>query len=138
MVYLFPNDDNNFWINKYNDLVIKIKSQESIIKEKKKNQKKRNDKFGGNYLAENIGIHHIIPKSLRPDLVKNKNNFLYVSFTNHMLLHYYLWKANPIYASQLWFGCVYGRKHKLWDLPNGEEDYKQLKEDLKLNKKKNS
>jgi len=136
MVYLFPNDDNNFWINKYNDLVIKIKSQESINIERKKNQKKRNDKSGGEYLAENIGIHHIIPKSLRPDLVKNKDNFLYVNFIDHMLLHYYLWKADPIYASQLWFGCVYGRKHKLWDLPGGEEDYKQLKEDLKLNKKK--
>ena len=134
-MYLFPNPNNNFWINKYNNLVKIIKSKEKENKEIKENQQKRNDKLK-KYYSTSIGIHHIIPKSLRPDLVKDKDNFLYVNFSDHMLLHYYLWKADSNYASQLWFGCVYGRKYKLWDLPNGEKDYEQLKKDLKRNKNK--
>jgi hypothetical protein len=136
MVYLFPNDSNNSWITKYNNLVIKIKKQEDYWKEYKKTQPKRNDKDPDCWKnSKSVTIHHIIPKSLRPDLVKNKDNLLFVPFKEHCILHYYLWKADPIYASQLWWICIAGRKMNIWDLPGGEEDYKQLKEDLKLNRK---
>jgi len=130
-IYQFPNPDNNKWIDKYNELVCEIKSHEQENIELKKKQKKRNDKETGEYLAENIGIHHIIPKKIDPSLEKDKDNYLYVSFTDHMNLHYCLWKADKRYARHLWFGCVYGRKHNLWNLPGGDAEYEQLKKDLK-------
>lgn len=134
-LYQFPNPDNNEWIDKYNKLVCEIKSHEQENIELKKKQKKRNDKTGGEYLAENIGIHHIIPKKIDPTLEKDKDNYLYVSFVDHMNLHYYLWKADKKYARHLWFGCVYGRKHNLWDLPGGSVEYEQLKKDLRYERK---
>ena len=116
---LFPNPNNDEWIIKYNDRV------ESI-------------KLGKVCFPENawIGKHHIIPKSIAPELEKVEDNIVELPFAEHMDLHYFLWKADPSYASQLWFGCVYGRKHKLWDLPGGEEEYIQLKKDLSLSRKK--
>lgn len=107
IIYQFPNPQNNEWINKYNEKVREIKSQEEINKEKRRQQSKRDE---GTYTAEHIGIHHILPKSINPEYKKDKNNFLYVSFKDHMDLHYYLWKADPKYARQLWFGCVGNEK----------------------------
>lgn len=116
---LFPNPNSNEWINKYNALV-------------------ENIKLGKMHFLEDawIGKHHIIPKSIAPELEKDEDNLVELPFAEHMDLHYYLWKADPSYASQLWFGCVYGRKHKLWDLPGGEEEYSQLKKDLHLSRQK--
>lgn len=116
---LFPNPDGNTWIDKYNTIV-------------------KNIKLGKMHFPEGawIGKHHVIPKSISPELAKDEDNLIELPFAEHMYLHYCLWKANPSYASQLWFGCVYGRKHKLWDLPGGEEEYAQLKKDLRLSRLK--
>lgn len=133
----FPNPTNNEWINKYNKLVIEIKDKESYWKEYKKNQPKRNDKDNDCWKnSKAVTIHHIIPKSIDDSLVKDKTNLLFVPFKEHCLLHYYLWKSNPIYASQLWWICIAGRKLGLWDLPNGEEEYKQLAKDTSLLRKR--
>ena len=134
----FPNPNNNEWIDKYNDLVKKIKSEESYWKEYKKTQPKRNDKDPNCWKnSKAVTIHHIIPKKIDPNLEKNKDNLLYVPFVEHCLLHYYLWKSNPIYASHLWWICIAGRKLSLWNLPGGENEYKELSKDLgKLRKLK--
>ena len=133
----FPNPSNNEWIDKYNKLVMLIKSQEDYWKEYKKTQPKRNDKDINCWkYSKAVTVHHIIPKSIDESLVKDKDNLLFVPFAEHCLLHYYLWRANSIYASQLWWICIAGRKMGIWDLPNGEEEYKQLAKDVSLSRKK--
>lgn len=128
----FPNPTNNEWINKYNALVIKIKSEEAHWKAYKKTQPKRNDKNPDCWKnSEAVLIHHIIPKSINASLIKENSNLLYVPFNEHITLHYYLWKANPAFAKQLWWIYIAGRKLKRWELPGGEEEFKQLKMDLK-------
>ena len=137
-MFLFPNFENNPWINKYNELVTKIKSNETYYKYIKEIQPKRNDKEC-TVTKDFVTIHHIIPKKVEMGLVKNKENLLYVPFDLHCMLHYYLWKANPQYANHLWFICIAGRKMGIWDLPGGEDDYEQLKKDVgkyKKNKQK--
>lgn len=132
----FPNPENNKWINKYNKLVVKIKQQELYWKEYKKTQPKRNDKDANCWKnSKAVTIHHIIPKSINESLVKDKDNLLFVPFVEHCLLHYYLWKSNPIYASQLWWICIAGRKLGKWDLPHGDKEYKQLSKDISLSRK---
>lgn len=137
MKYHFPNPDNNEWINKYNDLVDQIAEQEEYWKEYKKHQPKRNDKDLNCWKnTKAVTIHHIIPKKIDMSLLKDKNNLLYVPFKEHCDLHYYLWKSNPQYASHLWFIGIAGRRLGIWDLPNGEEEYKQLAKDTSLSRKK--
>ena len=136
MKYHFPNPDNNEWINKYNNLVDEIASREEYYIEIKKTQPKRDDKIQSGWSATQIGIHHIIPKKIDMSLVKDKNNLLYIPFKEHCDLHYYLWKANPIYAAHLWFIAVAGRKMNIWDVPGGEEEYKQLSRDVQLSRRK--
>lgn len=128
---LFPNEENNEWINKYNELVVEVKAKEAENKALKEAQPKRNDKEPSIWSGESIGIHHIIPKKIRPDLVKDKNNLLYVSIADHCRLHYYLWKSNPIYAKHFWFIMIAARKWGWWDLPGGDEEYEMIKNDLK-------
>lgn len=137
MNYLFPNPDNNEWIAKYNDLVTQIKAKEYYWKAYKKIQPKRNDKDPDCWKdCEAVTIHHIIPKKVNMDLVKDKDNLLYVPFKDHCMLHYYLWKADPKYAPHLWWIGIAGRKLGIWDLPGGEEEYKQLAKDVSLTRKK--
>jgi hypothetical protein len=134
-MFLFPNFDNNPWIEKYNVLVKEIKSNEAYYKQVKEGQPKRNDKTHSGWTADQVGIHHIIPKKVDMGLVKNKDNLLYIPFDLHCTLHYYLWKADPKYAPHLWFICIAGRKMGIWDLPGGEEEYNQLKLDVAAYKK---
>ena len=108
----FPNPDNNEWLNKYNALVCDVREGRRL------------------FINVKLSLHHIIPRSVAPSLAKDKDNYLYVPFKEHMDLHYYLWKADKKYAAQLWFGCVYGRKHGLWDLPDPDTEYEQLKKDV--------
>lgn len=134
---VFPNPTNNEWINKYNELVHEIKLKEDYYKEYKKHQSKRNDKDTSSYTVNHVNVHHIIPKKVDMSLVKDKDNLLYVPFGIHIDLHYYLWKADYHYGPHLYFLCIAGRKMKLWDLPNGEDDWKQLCEDCALVRKEN-
>ena len=133
-MFLFPNFDNNPWIDKYNELVRNIKADEFHYKTMKETQPKRNDKEE-TISKDFITIHHIIPKKVSMSLVKNKDNLLYVPFDLHCMLHYYLWKADPKYGAHLWFICIAGRKYGIWDLPGGEEEYEQLKKDVGAYKK---
>ena len=119
MKYHFPNTNNNEWIDKYNKLVDEVASKEDYYKEYKKHQSKRDDKHWENYTLEHVGIHHIIPKKIDMTLLKDKNNLLYIPLKHHLELHYYLWK-----------------KMKLWDLPGGENEYRQLAKDTALSRKK--
>lgn len=134
-MYRFPNPDNNEWINKYNELVAKVESGEIVFEQnvvsEQNGEAGRIDKL----VKGKTTLHHIIPRSISPELTKDKNNHIYVPFKEHMDLHYYLWKADKSYARQLWFGCVFGRKHGLWNLPNGDEEYEQLKKDLNYGRK---
>lgn len=138
MIKEFPNDDYcpNEWIIKYNKLVFEIKAKEDFYKEYKKTQPKRNDKEK-KYDKNNVGIHHIIPKSLRPDLVKNPDNLLYVPFDKHILLHYYLWKADYRYANQLKFIAAAARSWNICELPGGEETWLQICKDSVRIRKEN-
>lgn len=109
---LKDNEHPSEWLDAYNKLVEAIMSREIRFE------------------LENLSMHHIVPRSLAPELDKVMVNHINLPFNYHMDLHYYLYRHDPAYAAQLWFGCTYGRKHKLWDLPGGDEEYKQLKEDL--------
>lgn len=107
------NPNNNEWVTKYNNLMEKSFSHPEIYGDRK------------------LGIHHIIPRSIAPDLTNDPDNQVLLPFQEHMDAHYYLWKSDPKWARQLWFGCVYGRKNGLWDLPGGDTEYEQLKKDLR-------
>lgn len=37
--------------------------------------------------------HHIIPRSINKNLIKDKNNLISVSAFNHIMLHYYYYKC---------------------------------------------
>ena len=120
---LFPNPTNSSWIEKYNRLVSDVKSGKLTF-----------ESFTPivvNGRKVGLGKHHIIPKSIAPELVKDPDNLVELPFKEHMDLHYFLWKADPAYARQLWFGCAFGRKHHLWDLPGGDAEYEELKKSLK-------
>ena len=135
----FPNEESNEWIDKYNELVIEIKNQEDYWKEYKKTQPKRNDKHPENYmLSKMVTVHHIIPVSIDESLSKDKSNLLFVPLKEHCILHYYLWKANPLYAAQLWWIGMAGKKLGVWELPGGDNEYEQLKKDTVLSRKKKS
>lgn len=116
MRYSFENPENNEWIDKYNKLCHSGTTKRDNI---------------------NTSLHHIIPRSISPELTNDKNNHTYLSVIDHMWVHYYLWKANPKYASQAWFGTVWARKNHVWDLPGGDKEYEQLKEDVFKNRRKN-
>ena len=120
----FANPNNNEWLILYNELINEVeKGIKTFIS-------------GATVETGKLGVHHIIPRSIRPDLTDDTENHIYLPFKEHMDMHYWLWKFDPSYAPQLWFGCVYGRKHGLWDLPGGEEEYKQLKKDVAKYRKK--
>ena len=112
--YVIKDDEHpSEWLDKYNQLVSDIMIRKYKIDSSQK-----------------LGLHHIVPRSLAPELEKAKENHIWLPFQEHMDLHYFLWRHDSAYAAQLWFGCVYGRKHKMWDLPGSDEELKQLKEDL--------
>ena len=132
---LFPNPDNNPWIDKYNKLVLEVKSHEEENKILIKTQPKRKSgPLTEDYTGDRIGIHHIIPKKINPELQNNKDNWLYVNFIDHCNLHYYLWKSNPDYAPHLQFIAYAGRKMKLWNM--SDDEWKQLNKDSAVYRKK--
>lgn len=107
----FDDGHTDSWIEKYNLLIEEVEV--------------------GKTFSEKLTKHHIIPKKIDPSLADDKENWIWLPFKEHMDMHYWLWKHDKRFARHLWFGCVYGRKHKLWDLPGGEEEYEQLKRDLR-------
>ena len=139
----FPNEENNEWLNKYNSLIDDIENgriqfSKEYLKVNKNDYTNREEYRIARLKLGSGGYHHIIPKKVNPELENVKDNKVWVPFIEHMNLHYYLWKYNKYYGIHLWFGCVFGRKHKLWDLPT-EDEYNQLKKDVNeyiKNKKK--
>ena len=109
MCYQIPNPDHNEWLAKYNEMVVKYVHEGKLTKSGKG--------------------HHILPRSLYPEAANDLGNILELDFKEHIDLHYYLWKADPRYAPQLWFGAVYGIKNGLWNLYE-EGEYEQLKRDV--------
>lgn len=139
MKYLFPNPQNNSWIDEYNNLVLEVEKHEQENKIFMKTQPKRNDQDPGSWSPQSIGIHHIIPKKIDSSLKNDRNNWLYVNFFDHCTLHYYLWKADPQYAPHLMFIAYAGRKMGLWNMPGGEVEWEELRKDIsevRKNKKK--
>lgn len=130
MKYLFPNPQNNSWIDKYNNLVLEVEKHEQENKIFMKTQPKRNDQDPGSWSPQSIGIHHIIPKKIDPSLKNDRNNWLYVNFFDHCTLHYYLWKADPQYAPYLMFIAYAGRKWGFWDMPGGEAEWEELRKNI--------
>ena len=122
----FDNPNNDEWLNKYNKLVEDVELGVKSFSDKETLEEGK------------LGLHHIIPRSVSPELKDNKENHIYLPFKEHMDMHYWLWRYDPKYAPQLWFGCVYGRKNGLWDLPGGDIEYEKLKEDVKKYRKRKS
>ena len=120
---VFPNSSNNIWLRRYNDLISNIKAGKMSFQDYAP--------FIVNGRKIGLGKHHIIPKSIAPELTKDLDNIVELPFKEHMDLHYFLWKADQVYARQLWFGCTFGRKHHIWDLPGGNAEYEELKKSLK-------
>lgn len=90
-----------------------------------------------NYDKNNVGIHHIIPKKVDMSLVKDKDNLLYVPFDKHILLHYYLWKADYHYADHFKFIAAAARAWNICELPGGEETWQELcKDSARVRKEK--
>lgn len=86
-----------------------------------------------------LTFHHILPRCMFPESKDDPDNWTWLSFEDHWLAHYLLWKATglPIYASAFWFIHVYGAKNRGMALSN--EDYAQLKKDVgqhRANKRK--
>lgn len=121
----FDNPNNNEWIDKYNKLIEDVELGVRVFSNNKET-----------WEEGKLSLHHIIPRSINPDLTDDTDNHIYLPFKEHMDLHYWLWKYDPKYAPQLWFGCVYGRKNGLWNLPGGDEEYEQLKKDVAKYRKK--
>ena len=103
----FPGDSD--LINEYNDLCEKG--------------------FG---LAKRKGLtfHHILPRCMFPESKDDPDNWTWLSFEDHWLAHYLLWKATrlPVYAAAFWFIHVYGAKNRGMTL--SVEDYDALKKDV--------
>lgn len=128
----WPSHDK--YIVQYNALAKQLKSLEKTDLARLRSEKACYD---GKKLSRKYGKHHIIPRSVRPDLADDPNNIVYADFQTHMTMHWLLWKSDSKFARQLWFGCCFGRKHKIWNLPGGDAEYEQLKRDLKKRSKNN-
>lgn len=79
-----------------------------------------------------LTFHHILPRCMYPELKDDPENWTWLSFEDHWLAHYLLWKATrlPVYASAFWFICVYGLKNRNMHIDANE--YEQLKKDVGL------
>lgn len=82
--------------------------------------------------ANKLTLHHILPRCMFPDDKDNEDNWTWLSFEDHWLAHYLLWKATglPAYASAFWFICVYGMKNRGMTMPANE--YERLKKDVAM------
>lgn len=80
--------------------------------------------------GDGLTFHHILPRCAYPEEKDNPDNWAWLSFEDHWLAHYLLWKATkePRYASAFWFICVWGMKNKGMTMP--DEDYNELKKDV--------
>lgn len=114
--------EHNEWLDRYNAVIEKAESSDGMTK-----ISEGHDDF--------LTLHHIIPRSIQPELKDDKRNHVYLSFYDHAMMHYYLWRYDARYAPQLWFIAVYGRKYGLWDFPD-EDMYEQLKKDVATYRKR--
>lgn len=132
----FPNPTNNEWLNKYNHFIDEVEQgnihfEENWMNLEEKDFSNKEEYRLARVKAGKTGIHHIIPKKIDPSIQDLEENHIHVPFVEHMNMHYWLWKYDKQYAKHLWFGCVYGRKYGIWDLPGGDIEYEQLKRDLR-------
>ena len=111
-LYRFHDTKDSKWLQEYNAVISRY--EKGLLQESSKQ----------------MTLHHIIPRSIDATLKNDKRNHIYLSFYDHAMMHYYLWKHDRRYAQQLWFIAVYGRKYGLWDFPAGDAEYEELKRDL--------
>ena len=105
MKYTVDNPDNNEWLNKYNEICTK------------------------DYGDLGVSLHHIKPRCKYPELANDPDNHAYLPLMEHCYAHYYLWKADRVYAMEFWFTCTYFRKNYGFQI--SDEEYEQLKEDVR-------
>ena len=119
MKYRLPNPDNNEWIAKCNDIIGKNENNVQL-KPKDPNYKK-------------YSLHHILIRSEYPELKNDLNNQIYLEVEDHINLHYYMWKGNSKYCAAFWFCYVWFHKNFGYNIT--DEEYLQLKEDMKVYRK---
>ena len=80
--------------------------------------------------GDGLTFHHILPRSMFPESKDDPDNWTWLSFEDHWLAHFLLWKATrlPAYAAAFWFICIYGIKNRGMSLSN--DDYAMLKKDV--------
>lgn len=80
--------------------------------------------------GDGLTFHHVLPRCMYPESKDDPDNWTWLSFEDHWLAHYLLWKATrlPAYASAFWFICVYGIKNRGMSL--SQQDYDMLKQDV--------
>jgi len=120
-MHRYPNDDHNHYIAEYNYLC--ANNGISPTKLPKKLTKKAWKDLG-------LTLHHILPRSFYPELENDPENMVYLSFEDHAMAHYYLWKGlgTEEAAMAFWFIYVYGKKNMGFTIP--EEDDVILREDV--------
>ena len=109
--YRLNNPNNNEWLNKTNALIDKY---ENVTKQTNPELK--------------LSFHHILIRSLYPELTNDERNHLWMTWQDHWLIHYYMWKADSKYCAAFWFCYVYFKKH--YNMLITEEEETQLKKDM--------
>lgn len=87
--------------------------------------------YGLKHIAgDGLTFHHILPRCAYPESKDDPENWTWLSFEDHWLAHYLLWKATGElrYASAFWFICVYGLKNR--GMKISDDDYAKLKSDV--------
>lgn len=111
----FESDRKSEFIDLYNKLINDVESGERT------------------FVGVPLQRHHIIPKSVRPDLEHDEDNLINLPVYEHTLMHYWLWKHDRIYAPQFWFCLNYARKNGMLNISHHE--YEQLRKDMLIKKR---
>jgi len=66
--------------------------------------------------TEGFECHHIVPKSWKPEWIKEPNNLLKVPVKAHYVIHHLMWKAFPFdnaMQRSFWFFCNNDKRQKI-------------------------
>jgi len=120
-MYRYPNEDHNPYLAQYNHLCQTHGLTPNQLP--RKLSKKAWKNLG-------LTLHHVLPISFYPELEDDPENMAYLSFEDHAMAHYYLWKGleTEEAAMAFWFIYLYGRKHRGFSIP--DEDDHMLREDV--------
>ena len=110
------NNDNNEWLNKANELIDKYSNIDKSM-----------------YKDIKLSLHHILIRSIYPQYTNDERNHLWMTWQDHWLIHYYMWKADTKYCAAFWFCYVYFKKH--FNMTITDEECAQLKSDMSAYRK---